>query len=73
MKYLIVALAISACGKPECTTFVEPAEVKTFGTLEEISCGGGHVVLKVTPHYLPGGATVTHITVDCGKVTQRCG
>lgn len=73
MVVLWAIALLSGCGKEVCTTTIVPIEPKTFGTLEAISCGDGNVILKVTPHYLPGGQVVTHLTVDCGKVVQNCG
>lgn len=70
MRYLIVLLLLSSCGK-ECKFQSTETQVLDFGTLEVIHCPEGEVIGKVQPHLLPGGI-VTHYTATCIKQEMVC-
>ena len=70
MKYILAAflLALSACG-PVCKQISVTTGTYTFGTLEKVQCPEGESVQSVTPKYLPGGEVITHLVVQCKRLT----
>lgn len=79
MKYLLpILLLLSGCGADSppptpnaCVSQTAKTKELNLGSLEKIDCGPGEVIVTVTPHWTTGGI-LTHVIVQCGKVTIVC-
>lgn len=71
---LCSVLWITACGKEipkPCINTWSNTKVLNLGLLEKIDCGPGEVITQITPKYI-GSGIVTHLEVQCAKVSISC-
>jgi len=74
--FLLLVQYLCSCGKEvpapkPCINTWSNTKVLNLGLLEKIDCGPGEVITSILPKYI-GSGIVTHLEVQCAKVTISC-